>query len=135
MNLALLLGCEHLTQYAVRYYAEEEENTNRLTDVAFDIISVCATEHPLIGSCVMSGILTKELATYRLKKDDLLAKYPGKYVLIQGDEVKSAWDTYDDALQAGYDAFGVTTPFLVKKVEAMEYVHFNSRSIRPACHQ
>jgi hypothetical protein len=52
----------------------------------------------------------------------------GKYTLIKGDNAKGPYDTYDEALQAGYDAYGLE-PFLVKKIEYSESVARYSRRI------
>ena len=74
--------------------------------------------------------LEKELATYQREREKLLA-HQGKFVLIHGDDVAGYWDTYEDALQAGYSRFKLE-PFLVKRIEAVERVQFFTRDI-PAC--
>ncbi len=77
--------------------------------------------------------LKRELEAYEREKQNLL-KDAGKYVLIQGDQVVSVWSTYEDAIQAGYQQFGVKTPFLVKKIEVVEPALFVSRFVEPICH-
>jgi hypothetical protein len=72
--------------------------------------------------------LAKELATYERCKEDLLRDHEGKFVLIHGDDVAGAWDTYQDALGAGYREYGLE-PFLVKQVLAIERVQFFTRDL------
>lgn len=83
----------------------------------------------------MPGTLANELETYRRELPTMLENAQGKFVLIQNSNVLSTWDTYEDAIQEGYKVCGLDTPFLVKKVEAVEFVHFISRNILPACPQ
>lgn len=78
--------------------------------------------------------LAKELETYERERPNLL-KDAGKYVLIQDSRVVSVWSTYEDAIQAGYQQFGLTTPFLVKQIEIVEQVHFSTRFVEPVCHR
>jgi hypothetical protein len=73
--------------------------------------------------------LERELETYRRERQKLLTQ-EGKFALVHGDEVAGVWDTYDDALQAGYTRYGLE-PFLVKKVEAAERVQFFTRDVGP----
>lgn len=75
----------------------------------------------------------KELAIYEREKDRLLEN-AGKFVLIGDDRVESIWDTYRDAIKAGYDKFALR-PFLVKRIEAVERVHYCTRPIEPTCPQ
>jgi hypothetical protein len=72
--------------------------------------------------------LERELETYRKHLPELLGQQ-GKYVLISGDKVDSIWDTQEDALQAGYDRFGLE-PFLVKEIAEVEVPRFFSRNIK-----
>jgi hypothetical protein len=74
--------------------------------------------------------LEKELATYQKKLEELLP-HEGKYVLIGGEEIAGIWDTYEDALQAGYQKYGLH-PFLVKRIEWVESIHTFSRDL-PLC--
>jgi hypothetical protein len=67
--------------------------------------------------------LEKELDTYHRRLPELL-KDEGKFVVIQGEEVAGAWDTYEDALKAAYEKYKLT-PFFVKQILAVEPVlHF-----------
>jgi hypothetical protein len=72
--------------------------------------------------------LARELATYERHKDELLGAHENKYALIHEDEIAGIWDTYQDALAAGYKQFGLT-PFLVKQIRGIEQVHFFTRNI------
>lgn len=82
----------------------------------------------------MPEYLEKELETYR-RELPTLKDQSGKYVLIRGSDVLGTWSTYEDAIQEGYRVCGLSTPFLVKKIEAFEQVHFNSRCIEQPCHR
>jgi len=72
--------------------------------------------------------LEKELATYQRKLTELLP-HEGKFVLIHGDDVAGIWETYEDALQAGYQKF-LLAPFLVKRIQWAETVQNFTRDIR-----
>jgi hypothetical protein len=73
--------------------------------------------------------LKTELETYEQNKENLLGK-EGKFVLIHGKEIAGLWDTYEDALQAGYQQFGMK-PFLVKQIQGIERVQCFSRELCP----
>ena len=66
-------------------------------------------------------VLDTEIQTYERELPSLLSN-EGKFVLIRKTDVAGFFDTYEDAVQAGYDRFGLD-PFLVKRVEAVEEVH------------
>jgi len=72
--------------------------------------------------------IAKELEVYERNKERLIAEAEGKWVVIGGEEVKGIWDTYEDALKAGYAEFGLS-PFLVKKIEGTQRIQFISRDI------
>jgi hypothetical protein len=74
--------------------------------------------------------LERELETYRNSLPALKGENEGRFVLIKGDQVIDIFTSYDDALKAGYTAFGLA-PFLVKKIEAIEQAQFISRFIDP----
>lgn len=69
-------------------------------------------------------LLDIAIKTYQEKLPELLA-HEGKYVVIGKSEVAGVYDTHSDAVQAGYDRFGLE-PFLVKQIQAVERVHFIS---------
>ena len=75
--------------------------------------------------------LEVELDTYRRNLEALLADV-GKYVLIHKKDVIGVYDTYNDAIQNGYEKCGLE-PFLVKQIEAIEKIQFFTRPIKP-CH-
>jgi len=69
-----------------------------------------------------------ELTTYEREKERLLSASEGKYVVIRGDTIAGVWDTYEDALRAGYRQFGLE-PFLVKQIRRIEQVYYFTRDI------
>ncbi len=77
-------------------------------------------------------LLRTELETYENHKDRLVSESQGKYVVIQGSDIAGVWDTYEDALKAAYGKFGLT-PFLVKRVEGLDRIHYFTRDIAE-CH-
>lgn len=52
----------------------------------------------------------------------------GKFVLIFGGEIGGPFDTYAEALEAGYAKYG-ERPFLVKEISAVEPVQYFSRDL------
>ena len=50
--------------------------------------------------------------------------HDGHYALISSDQLHSVWDTYSDALQAGYDRFGLDGRFIAQKIDAEYYQRF-----------
>jgi hypothetical protein len=44
----------------------------------------------------------------------------GRYALLMGDKLVSVWDTYRDALQAGYEKYGLNSPFAVQRIDARD---------------
>jgi len=71
--------------------------------------------------------LEKELETYK-REFEHLREHEGKFVLIKDDRVLDWYDTYRDALKAGYEKFGLV-PFMVKQILSVEPVHTFSREI------
>ena len=75
--------------------------------------------------------LDYELQFYRLHLIDMLGVNDvneGKYTVIKGNEVQGPFNTYEDALEAGYGRHGLV-PFLVKKLERNESVLYFSRPL------
>lgn len=64
--------------------------------------------------------LEKELETFNKNLSTLMTD-EGRYVLIHKNDVVSIYDTYQDALSAGYEKFKLE-PFLVKKISGLESV-------------
>lgn len=77
--------------------------------------------------------LQAENEIYEREKAQLLAaEGAGKFVLIGGGAVQGAWETYEDALKAGYEHFGLKADFLVKKIESpVDGILFFSRDLHP----
>jgi hypothetical protein len=75
--------------------------------------------------------LDRELKTYKDKLPELKDQ-EGKFVLIQGEKVE-IYGTYEDAVKAGYEQYGLQTPFLVKQIHAIEQVQFITRSLDIPC--
>lgn len=66
--------------------------------------------------------LDQEMATYN-RHLPALPGQQGKFVLIKGAEVSGTFDSYQDALTAGYQRFKLN-PFLVKQITAIDCVTF-----------
>lgn len=74
-------------------------------------------------------MLQRELETYERELGHLL-QHEGRFVLIHDDQVGGIFSSYEDALQAGYDQFGLE-PFMVKRISAIEQVQSITRPIDP----
>lgn len=75
--------------------------------------------------------LAHEMQVYRLHLIDMLGVNDvnaGKYVVIKDEEIQGVFDSYDQALDFGYNRNGLV-PFLVKKIERNEPVFYFSRQI------
>jgi hypothetical protein len=72
-------------------------------------------------SAAMSD-LDQEIATYNRHLPELLAQQ-GKFVLIKGTEMAGVFDSYEDALTAGYQCFKLHS-FLVKQITPPERVTY-----------
>jgi hypothetical protein len=73
--------------------------------------------------------LERELAVYNEHLIDLLVN-EGKYILIRHEEISGPFETYDDALEAGYAKYGLV-PFLVKQIQRVEPIYYFSRDLPP----
>jgi hypothetical protein len=69
-----------------------------------------------------------ELRTYRKHLPELLGS-ENKFLMIRGEEVDGAFDTYAEALEAGYAKCGLE-PFLVKQIRSAEPILYFSRDLR-----
>lgn len=56
--------------------------------------------------------LEKEQANYLKKKDELVAKYNGKYIALVNGEVKDSDDTFSDLAKRVYSKFGYREIFM-----------------------
>jgi hypothetical protein len=75
--------------------------------------------------------LEKEMDTFLRELPRLLADplYNGMFALIRGDEIVNAYSSFETALAAGYDRFGLE-PFLIKEVVEHEQPKYFSRNLR-----
>jgi hypothetical protein len=71
--------------------------------------------------------LEREIKTYKEKLPELQAS-EGKFVLISGETVSGVFDSYQDALAAGYERFGMN-PFLVKQISTVEVLASFTRDL------
>lgn len=76
--------------------------------------------------------LEKELETYQRLLHGELAAEEGRFALIASDALLGVFDSYNDALTAGYKERKLE-PFLVKKVAATEIVAYFSRDLVTQC--
>jgi hypothetical protein len=72
-------------------------------------------------------VLEREIKTYKEKLPELQAN-EGKFVVICGDTVSGIFDSYQDALAAGYERCGIT-PFLVKQISSVEVLASFTRDL------
>jgi hypothetical protein len=64
--------------------------------------------------------LAREWATYCRELPRLLAEgEEGRFAVVKGEVVDSVWDTRPDAVQAGYDRFGLG-PFMIHRICRVE---------------
>jgi hypothetical protein len=71
--------------------------------------------------------LQKELETYNRLLPGLIA-HQGKFVLIKGDENAGMFDSYQDALDAGYAKYQLA-PFLVRQILPAQNIAYFTRDI------
>ncbi len=71
-----------------------------------------------------------EVATYARLKHELIARSPGKFVVIVGNEVGGPVDTFREALRAGYRRFSLG-PLFVKQLLTVEPIVEVTRDIVP----
>jgi pilus assembly protein TadC len=62
------------------------------------------------------AMLEKELAFYEKNLDNWLSLYPGKFILVKGEELVGVYDTNEQALAAGASHFGLAS-YLIRRVE------------------
>ncbi len=79
---------------------------------------------------VNNDYLKTELETYEREKDRLVSENEGHFVVISDTRVVGIWDTYEDALKAGYKEFGLK-PFLVKQILGIDKIHSFTRDLVP----
>jgi hypothetical protein len=71
-----------------------------------------------------------ELKTYQKLLPELLQN-EGKFVVINGEKKLGIYDTYSEALSAGYKEYGANAQFFVQKITPVQTVAFVTRSIVP----
>ena len=67
-------------------------------------------------------VLDREIQTYEERKEELLAQ-EGKYVVIHGEEIGGIYNSFKEALAAGYEKFGLKT-ILVQPIEREPKVYW-----------
>jgi hypothetical protein len=72
----------------------------------------------------MPMALETELETFNRMKEDLLKNHAGKFSLIYKDDFIGAFDTAENAYDAGVEKFG-REPFLVKRISSEPEVYRN----------
>lgn len=73
--------------------------------------------------------LEAELRTFRTRRDELLGRAKGKYVLIKGERIVAFFEDQTDAITNGFKEFG-NSPFLVKLVTDVDVpLNFTSLNI------
>lgn len=78
--------------------------------------------------------LEQELETYQRLLSTTLAAEEGRFALIAGSDLLGVFDSYNDALTAGYKERKLE-PFLVKRVATTESVAYFTRDIGTTCTQ
>jgi hypothetical protein len=79
----------------------------------------------------MAMALETESATFQRELSTLLEDPAnrGQFALVRGDNVAGVYPTFEAALSAGYDRFGLD-PFLVKEITEHEEPRYFSRNLR-----
>jgi hypothetical protein len=65
---------------------------------------------------MVNASLSAELEVFQQHRDEWLSANIGKFVAIQDSVVEGFYDTYEEALRAGLNRFGVRRSFLIKQV-------------------
>lgn len=69
-----------------------------------------------------------ELDAFQRELPNLMSQQ-GRFAVFVGDRLVGTFDTYHDALQAGYGVAGLQS-FLVKRIERFEQVHTFTRDLK-----
>ena len=71
--------------------------------------------------------MAAEINAYLRELPRLLAEgEAGRYALIKGETILSIWDTYGEALDAGYDRFGIDGRIVVHKIQGHDLERFRT---------
>jgi hypothetical protein len=68
--------------------------------------------------------LSKELDYYALHKQEWLKHHRAQYAAVKNSTVLGFFPTFETAYQAGAEAWGIDTDFLVKQIVEHEPVFF-----------
>jgi hypothetical protein len=69
--------------------------------------------------------MAAEINAYLRELPRLLAEgEEGRHALIKDDTILSIWDTYGDALQAGYERFGIDGRFVAHRIQGRDLERF-----------
>jgi len=79
----------------------------------------------------MADELEQDLEKYRAILPSLVGS-EGKFALVVSGELKGVFESYADALNAGYQEAGLK-PFLVKQIAATEFVAYFTRDVDGEC--
>lgn len=71
-----------------------------------------------------------EQRTYEDQLDTMLREHEGQYVVIKGSDLKHFSTTYEDALDWGYDEFGLESFFVKRVSQDQDVAHF-TRDLGP----
>ena len=79
----------------------------------------------------MAVALERELKTFQRELSSLLADPDnrGRFALVHGESLAGLYPSFEAALSAGYDRFGLE-PFLVREVTDREQPRYFSRNLR-----
>lgn len=72
--------------------------------------------------------LEQELETFESKLPELRATHEGEFALVHGTEIVGIFPTRNDAVDAGYDKFGLT-PFFVQRIGPRRRIVFVPRIV------
>jgi len=61
-------------------------------------------------------MLEMEIAFYEKNLEKWLIMYPGKFILVKGEELVGVYDTNEQALATGASLFGLAS-YLIRRVE------------------
>lgn len=84
---------------------------------------------PRAGGAIMA--FETENITYQSHLLELLPHSEGKYLAIRGTDLRGPHESYEDALRAGYEAFGLV-PFLVRPITRHDPELYFTRDL-PLC--
>jgi len=72
--------------------------------------------------------LEQELETFESKLPELRATHEGEFALVHGTEIVGTFPSFKDAVDAGYEKFGLT-PFFVERIGPRRRIVFVPRVV------